>query len=224
MLCPGMTLDHDVLVLVNQRWTATPLDWWGAIVNASELWWPVAVLFVVLAAWRGGARGRMAVLVALLSVGLGDGVLVRVLKTATARPRPAHVLAGVRMVHLADRQPRILAFKEPLRIDITPTGRDAPPPRSFPSGHAWNAFTIATVIALTWRRHGFIAYLPAAATAYARVYVGIHWPSDVLVSALAAPLFTFVLAGLCDQAMLLLPQRMTAAFAPLLAPQAPSPP
>jgi undecaprenyl-diphosphatase len=51
---------------------------------------------------------------------------------------------------------------------------------SFPSGHATAAFACAAVIA--WRAPplAFPGFLLAGAIAWSRVYVGVHWPLDVL--------------------------------------------
>ena len=51
---------------------------------------------------------------------------------------------------------------------------------SFPSGHATVAFACATVIAWRAPRLAFPAFVLAAAIAWSRVYVGVHWPLDVL--------------------------------------------
>jgi undecaprenyl-diphosphatase len=51
---------------------------------------------------------------------------------------------------------------------------------SFPSGHASIAFACATVIAWKVPRLGVPAFVLAAAIAWSRVYVGVHWPLDVL--------------------------------------------
>jgi membrane-associated phospholipid phosphatase len=51
---------------------------------------------------------------------------------------------------------------------------------SFPSGHAAIAFACATVLAWARPRLAVPLYLLAAAIAWSRVYVGVHWPLDVL--------------------------------------------
>ncbi len=57
---------------------------------------------------------------------------------------------------------------------------------SFPSGHTSSAFCTATSLALRYRRWYVIApaYLIAASVGWARMYQGVHYPSDVLVGAL----------------------------------------
>jgi undecaprenyl-diphosphatase len=51
---------------------------------------------------------------------------------------------------------------------------------SFPSGHAATAFACATVLAWTVPRLAVPAFVLAVAIAWSRVYVGVHWPLDVL--------------------------------------------
>jgi undecaprenyl-diphosphatase len=65
---------------------------------------------------------------------------------------------------------------------------------SFPSGHATAAFACATVLAWRAPRLAFPAFALAAAIACSRVYVGVHWPLDVLAgSALGALIATALL-------------------------------
>jgi len=55
---------------------------------------------------------------------------------------------------------------------------------SFPSDHAAAGFAIAFALYLVHRRLGALALVAATVMSYARVYVGLHYPSDVLVGAL----------------------------------------
>ena len=57
---------------------------------------------------------------------------------------------------------------------------------SFPSGHTSEAFCTATSLALRYHKWYVIApaYVFATSVAWARMYQGVHYPSDVLVGAL----------------------------------------
>ena len=57
---------------------------------------------------------------------------------------------------------------------------------SFPSGHTSAAFTIATEVSLRYRKWYIIApaYLYAGSVAWARMYQGVHYPSDVVIGAI----------------------------------------
>jgi undecaprenyl-diphosphatase len=56
----------------------------------------------------------------------------------------------------------------------------APHSPSFPSGHATAAFLGATLVAFSVPRLAPLLYALAAAIAWSRVYVGVHYPLDVL--------------------------------------------
>jgi undecaprenyl-diphosphatase len=56
--------------------------------------------------------------------------------------------------------------------------------QSFPSAHALFFFAIATVLYLFNKKWGLIAFIAALLMGVARVYVGIHYPSDILAGAL----------------------------------------
>ncbi len=60
---------------------------------------------------------------------------------------------------------------------------DLPATFSFPSGHASVSFACATTLALAVPRLAIPLYLLAALISFSRVYVGVHYPLDVLVGA-----------------------------------------
>lgn len=52
---------------------------------------------------------------------------------------------------------------------------------SFPSGHIAFLAAIAMAVLMKSRLWGGILFLVALATGFARIYAGVHWPSDILV-------------------------------------------
>lgn len=79
---------------------------------------------------------------------------------------------------------------------------------SFPSDHAAFAFAVATVLLLTSRRLGVPALFFAAVVAFARVFVGEHYPTDVVAGALVG-------AGVAS-GMFMLRRRLEPVLGPLL--------
>jgi len=96
---------------------------------------------------------RLAVTVLLAEMSSG------LLKAAIDRDRPA----------VANPEPQTLV--------------DLPPTHSFPSGHATVAFACATTLALALPRLAVPLYALAVLIAASRVYVGVHYPLDVLAGA-----------------------------------------
>ena len=63
---------------------------------------------------------------------------------------------------------------------------------SFPSGHAAFYFAIATVIYLYNKKIGILFFIGSFLIGIARVFVGLHWPSDILGGVLVGIFFVFL--------------------------------
>ena len=70
---------------------------------------------------------------------------------------------------------------------------------SFISSHAANTFGLATVLFLLLRdkvRFLWLFFVWAALVSYSRIYVGVHYPSDIIVGALTGILWANLFVGL----------------------------
>jgi undecaprenyl-diphosphatase len=99
---------------------------------------------------------------ALLTVAISDPLCVRVLKPLVGRLRPCHpefYVEGARFLR---------GMKGTL---------------SFPSAHAMNWFAQATLFAMLYPKRTAWFFTLASAVAFSRVYVGVHYPLDILAGA-----------------------------------------
>ena len=59
---------------------------------------------------------------------------------------------------------------------------------SFPSGHSCTSFAAAYALTKGMKKYGGFAYIPAVLIALSRVYVGVHYPSDIVFGAIIGTL------------------------------------
>jgi len=69
---------------------------------------------------------------------------------------------------------------------------DYPNKASFPSGHAAFYFALSTVIYLYNKKIGIIFFIASFLICLARVFVGIHWPLDILAGIVVGILSGFI--------------------------------
>jgi len=86
--------------------------------------------------------------------------------------------------------PRVRPFVE---LNLTPLISQNPVESSFPSGHAAFYFAIATVIYFYNKKAGILFLIAASLISIARVFTGLHWPSDILVGAAVGILSAFII-------------------------------
>lgn len=65
---------------------------------------------------------------------------------------------------------------------------------SFPSGHTSSAFSLATTLSLSYPKWYVIApsFIYAGSVGYSRMYLGVHYPSDVLIGAFIGSLTAYI--------------------------------
>ena len=174
MLEQLLHIDTEVLLAINGWHTpwADTLMW---IISAKATWIPLYVLLIGLLIWRYRKPAPTAakwlqrvpacvvmIVVIALAVGAADFIASGILKDLVARPRPTRVPELEGVLHL---------------INGYRSGQ-----YGFVSSHAANTMACALLFSLIWRNKiatcGLMLWV--AANCYSRMYLGVHYPLDIL--------------------------------------------
>lgn len=132
------------------------------------IWIAIGLVFLCLEKYR--KCGIILLLSLLLSVLLGNVIL----KHLVARERPCWIDGNV-----------LLLIANP---------RDY----SFPSGHTFSSFAAAAAIFFSHRDIGWIALVLAAMIAFSRLYLFVHYPTDVIGGVIFGIATAYIVTRICN--------------------------
>jgi len=169
--------DKDLFLALNGAHSSfwDTIMWWS---SDKFIWIPVYLLFLYLL-WRQ-YRGKiwLIMIFAALLIFLSDQISVHLFKDVFHRLRPCHDPALDGMVHIVNGK----------------CGGSY----GFYSSHASNIFAIAVFVISLYKRHcpSLILgiFLWAGLIIYSRIYLGVHYPGDVIVGAIAGSFLGWIVA------------------------------
>ncbi len=160
--------DRELFQTINGKWTNPTLDFFLTHARSAIIWVPFYLFFVVFMIINYKRSGLFWLLFGILTVATADMISSRVIKELFYRLRPC----------------RDESMAGHVRLLASYCGLNS----SFTSSHAANHFAMATFIFLTLKSEVgkwiWLIFFWAFLIGYAQIYVGVHYPMDILSGAL----------------------------------------
>lgn len=151
------SIDLNIFYFINKTLANPVFDRVLVPLRTSEYWFIAYAILIYFLVTKFKAPGRLLLLTIALAIIFSDQFNSQFLKELVGRIRPCHSLPDVRL--------------------LVPCGGG----KSFPSSHAVNYFTLAALMTYFFPQYKYHFYTLASLIAFSQVYVGVHYPSDVLV-------------------------------------------
>jgi len=130
------------------------------ITDANNWVLPILALIFYLGT-KGEKRGKITLVLLIFALVLTDSICAQLLKPFFERIRPSHLgLDGLNLL-------------------VSKGGK-----WSMPSNHAANIFTFAVILSYFYEKYKMPLFLLAYLIAFSRVYVGVHYPGDVIIGSI----------------------------------------
>ena len=176
MLEQLIQFDQNLFFTINHGLSNSFFDWLMPALRNRFFWTPLYLFIIIFFIRNYGKQGWIMILFLILTFGLTDFFSSSILKPSVQRLRPCN-------------NPEI---KSDVKNLI-----DCGSGFSFPSSHASNHFGLAVfLIVMFYRKWKLILPIGlfwAASISFAQVYVGVHYPVDILAGAMLGGMIGFIM-------------------------------
>ncbi|OGC82953.1 MAG: hypothetical protein A2W07_01505 [candidate division Zixibacteria bacterium RBG_16_43_9] len=149
-------LDKELFLFINLKLQNGFFDFLMPILTEFKNWRILFFLIMLAMLIFGRKKERIAAVLVLIVLGMADSSVNLLLKSWIGRVRPCNVFSQVHLL-----------------AGCSHSG-------SFPSSHAANIFAAGSILTFLYRRAWFIWLAIAVTVSFSRIYVGVHYPLDVV--------------------------------------------
>ncbi len=151
-----LNLDREVFYMINNGLSNPLFDFIMPIITNTKYWIPIYIILIFYLVMKGKKQGAIFVLGLIVTIIISDQISSNLLKDIFGRLRPCRELDCVNLLI------------------------GCGPGKSFPSSHAVNNFAAAVFLSSYFKSRRYILFVLAGLVAFSRVYVGVHYPLDIL--------------------------------------------
>ncbi len=149
-------IDLTIFYWINHDLCNVFFDWFMPLVTNLRNWLVPLAILVLLMLIKGGRREKIIIILLFPTILLSDQLSSHIIKPLVGRIRPCNALPDVHLLVKSTKS------------------------RSFPSSHAANMAAASVIFAYYYRYWWWIFANIAVIIGFSRIYVGVHYPGDVL--------------------------------------------
>ena len=156
-----INVDKKIFTFFNSSIANPVFDIFFPIITNQDIWIIPILLGIIILSIKGGTKGRIASIVLIIGVILADYSSAQIIKPCFQRLRPSHDIL------------------DQIRLLVPKGGR-----YGFVSSHAANMYVSATILGYFYSKQKRLFFTIASLVAFSRVYVGVHYPADIVFGGL----------------------------------------
>ena len=173
MLEQLISLDKKLMVFFNKTISNSFFDIIMPIITNQNFLASIALVLILYLVIYSGIKGRITILILIVAAGFSDAICAQIIKPWVGRIRPSY------------------EFIDFINLLVSKGGK-----WSFPSNHAANSFAFATTLSYFYNQYKKPLYFSACTIAFSRVYVGVHYPVDIIAGSLFGYTITWIVLSI----------------------------